>query len=310
MQRKQGLLTANGVAASASANTPSSPASTGAMDDLLAKLRAAKPDTRDQRDRRRRARLKDRYAVRVASGQKMPDLSDMVKPRDGGAEGGPVPEIPEEFLSPTSDAGNSDGEGSDTPIARTKSRSSKKKSTSATNEANTGLPSPSLSPTQPSPTTTDLNNDEDDGITIASRAATLLEGLKNENMPSLSLSLSGGDPDDIGPGPDISVELARRALMPRENSIRVRRRREGAESERERRRARRKLASLNDGQGEVEGNPAGEIDSPVGDEGEAGLKLDGMTIPIVNIMQPSSPMVGEFDDAARQEEEAASPSKS
>lgn len=56
-----------------------SPASTGAMDSLLEKLRAAAPQARDQRDRRRRARLKDRHQVRVASGQKIPDMSDLAK---------------------------------------------------------------------------------------------------------------------------------------------------------------------------------------------------------------------------------------
>ncbi|KLJ07451.1 cytokinesis protein [Blastomyces silverae] len=53
-----------------------SPTSSGAMDTLLEKLRAAAPQARDQRDRRRRARLKERHQVRVASGQNMPDLSD------------------------------------------------------------------------------------------------------------------------------------------------------------------------------------------------------------------------------------------
>ncbi|PHH66587.1 hypothetical protein CDD80_921 [Ophiocordyceps camponoti-rufipedis] len=48
---------------------------TGAMDSLLEKLRAAAPQVRDQRDRRRRARLKDRHQVRVASGQNLPDLA-------------------------------------------------------------------------------------------------------------------------------------------------------------------------------------------------------------------------------------------
>jgi len=55
-----------------------SPASNGAMDVLLEKLRAAAPQAKDQRDRRRRARLKDKHEVRVASGQKMPDLSDIL----------------------------------------------------------------------------------------------------------------------------------------------------------------------------------------------------------------------------------------
>lgn len=57
-----------------------SPSSTGAMDSLLEKLRAAAPQARDQRDRRRRARLKDRHQVRVASGQTMPEMADLAKP--------------------------------------------------------------------------------------------------------------------------------------------------------------------------------------------------------------------------------------
>lgn len=56
---------------------PPSPSSAGAMDSLLEKLRAAAPQTRDQRDRRRRARLKDRHQVRVASGQKIPDPDEI-----------------------------------------------------------------------------------------------------------------------------------------------------------------------------------------------------------------------------------------
>lgn len=56
-----------------------SPASTGAMDSLLEKLRAAAPQARDQRDRRRRARLKDRHQIRVASGQAIPDVGDLAK---------------------------------------------------------------------------------------------------------------------------------------------------------------------------------------------------------------------------------------
>lgn len=55
------------------ADAPASPATSGAMDSLLEKLRAAAPHARDQRDRRRRARLKERHQVREASGQKMPD---------------------------------------------------------------------------------------------------------------------------------------------------------------------------------------------------------------------------------------------
>ncbi|PTB69549.1 hypothetical protein BBK36DRAFT_1137975 [Trichoderma citrinoviride] len=58
-------------------NGPASPSSTGAMDSLLERLRAAAPQARDQRDRRRRARLKDRHQVRVASGQKIDALDEI-----------------------------------------------------------------------------------------------------------------------------------------------------------------------------------------------------------------------------------------
>lgn len=62
---------------------PASPTSTGAMDSLLEKLRAAAPQARDQRDRRRRARLKDRHQVRVASGQKIPDFDEIPEAEAG-----------------------------------------------------------------------------------------------------------------------------------------------------------------------------------------------------------------------------------
>jgi len=54
------------------------------MDSLLEKLRAAAPQARDQRDRRRRARLKDRHQVRIASGQQIPDIADLA-PSDADA---------------------------------------------------------------------------------------------------------------------------------------------------------------------------------------------------------------------------------
>ncbi|KAI1480218.1 hypothetical protein F4774DRAFT_87052 [Daldinia eschscholtzii] len=73
MKRKHGQLRVTGAVESG----PPSPASAGAMDSLLEKLRAAAPQTRDQRDRRRRARLKDRHQVRIASGQKIPDLNEI-----------------------------------------------------------------------------------------------------------------------------------------------------------------------------------------------------------------------------------------
>ncbi|KAF2878474.1 hypothetical protein BDV95DRAFT_589402 [Massariosphaeria phaeospora] len=83
---------------------PRSPSSTGAMDDLLQKLRAAKPEARDQRDRRRRARLKDRHQVRVASGQQIPELGVNVEAANG--EDG---DSSKGLLSPRSETGESEG---------------------------------------------------------------------------------------------------------------------------------------------------------------------------------------------------------
>jgi cytokinesis protein len=74
MARKRAQMKASNTS---SEGTATSPTSTGAMDSLLEKLRAAAPQARDQRDRRRRARLKDRHQVRVASGQKIPDLNEI-----------------------------------------------------------------------------------------------------------------------------------------------------------------------------------------------------------------------------------------
>ncbi|EPS26146.1 hypothetical protein PDE_01082 [Penicillium oxalicum 114-2] len=71
----------------AGTESPSSPATSGAMDSLLEKLRAAAPQTKDVRDRRRRARLKERHQIRVASGQKVPDFSAI----DAGTEGSEAP---------------------------------------------------------------------------------------------------------------------------------------------------------------------------------------------------------------------------
>jgi cytokinesis protein len=72
------------------------------MDTLLEKLRAAAPQARDQRDRRRRARLKDRHQVRVASGQQIPELGI-----GAGDEGSGDGEAAGGMLSPKSE-GDSD----------------------------------------------------------------------------------------------------------------------------------------------------------------------------------------------------------
>lgn len=89
-------------ALSSDSDAPKSPASTGAMDDLLQKLRAAKPEARDQRDRRRRARLKDKHQDRVASGQKIPELGVNVEDTEDGEEG------TKGVLSPTSETADSE----------------------------------------------------------------------------------------------------------------------------------------------------------------------------------------------------------
>jgi cytokinesis protein len=86
MKRKHAQLRVTGPS---DGSAPLSPISTGAMDSLLEKLRAAAPQTRDQRDRRRRARLQNRHQVRVASGQKIPDPDE-------------IPEIEEVLKNPES----------------------------------------------------------------------------------------------------------------------------------------------------------------------------------------------------------------
>ena len=74
MARKRAQNVGPGSAPGSGAETPGSPTSSGAMDSLLEKLRAAAPQAKDQRDRRRRARLKEKHQVRVASGQQIPDV--------------------------------------------------------------------------------------------------------------------------------------------------------------------------------------------------------------------------------------------
>ncbi|TAQ89261.1 hypothetical protein B7494_g2406 [Chlorociboria aeruginascens] len=80
MKRKHAQLK---ISAVADGSAPLSPVSTGAMDSLLEKLRAAAPQARDQRDRRRRARLQNRHQVRVASGQKIPDPDEIPEVEEG-----------------------------------------------------------------------------------------------------------------------------------------------------------------------------------------------------------------------------------
>src|SRR5215468_8938288 len=101
MRRKQATL--GPTTSTPGTDTPPSPSASGAMDDLLAKLRAAKPEAKDQRDRRRRARLKDRYQTRVASGQKMQDMQSIVKSPDNIEASllSPASEVSSETVSET-----------------------------------------------------------------------------------------------------------------------------------------------------------------------------------------------------------------
>jgi cytokinesis protein len=92
MRRKQ-LTAQSANPAAINGDAPLSPnTSSGAMDTLLEKLRAAAPQTRDTRDRRRRARLKDRHQVRVASGQHIPETGENAEGDSG-------------LLSPTTEGG-------------------------------------------------------------------------------------------------------------------------------------------------------------------------------------------------------------
>ncbi|KAK0782104.1 hypothetical protein LTR02_013863 [Friedmanniomyces endolithicus] len=105
MRRKQ-LLAQSATNASVSTSddgtAPPSPASTGAMDQLLEKLRAAAPQAKATREQRRRARLKDKHQVRVASGQKIPETGENVAGTSVEGDGG--------LLSPTQTEGFLSGE--------------------------------------------------------------------------------------------------------------------------------------------------------------------------------------------------------
>lgn len=113
MARKRAVNGVNPAAAGSgsASDSPTSPVAAGAMDSLLEKLRAAAPQARDQRDRRRRARLKDKHQIRIASGQKIPDLAELTKDgnQDLDRSGSLSPSITEEGAEKETGAG-SEGE--------------------------------------------------------------------------------------------------------------------------------------------------------------------------------------------------------
>jgi cytokinesis protein len=113
MKRKQAALASP---TSSAGDVPGSPTA-GAMDDLIAKLRAAKPEAKDQRDRRRRARLRDKHAVRVASGAKIPDLTDLIGQSGSGTDTANGMLSPMSEVSQAGDSSNGPAEDSDADIA-------------------------------------------------------------------------------------------------------------------------------------------------------------------------------------------------
>ncbi|KAK6436212.1 hypothetical protein LTR95_007593 [Oleoguttula sp. CCFEE 5521] len=102
MKRKQQLSQGNKAASYASLTEPGEESAEGiptprdeVMDTLMKKLREAAPSTKDTRDRRRRARLKERFQVRVASGQEIPETGDNVsEERESEDVGTEVSEAP------------------------------------------------------------------------------------------------------------------------------------------------------------------------------------------------------------------------
>lgn len=110
MRRKQTKLnTQAGVGAGGSPDGQTNSPATGAMDSLLEKLRAAAPATRDTRDRRRRARLKDKHQVRIASGQKIPETGENATVSDETGSGRLSPKILEEQDEAAITAASSEG---------------------------------------------------------------------------------------------------------------------------------------------------------------------------------------------------------
>ena len=170
---------------------PQSPTSTGAMDSLLERLRAAAPQARDQRDRRRRARLKDRHEVRKASGQAMPDMSEISSPRsnaDGSARDG--------------DDDDNAGEGSASAL-------SPDSATDGIRGENTHDSLAAIS----------------EGEDVADRAASMLQGLRSgaDNAPE-------GTDSSVPGSRDSSLRVRRRRESANTEERSYRRRRRGRES--------------------------------------------------------------------------------
>ena len=198
MKRKNAQLSAASDASIAGSNGSgqASPTSSGAMDTLLAKLRAAAPQTRDQRDRRRRARLRDRHQVRVASGQQIPDMDE-------------IPEVEAGLARVTSNGngvnGSGSGDGGDGSVA-----------------GDGGLLSPDLAMLSPTSRDGDgAGGDEDD---VAARAALLLQGMRRGSTAG-----DGADDPDVEKRESLRRQ-ARRQTADEERRMRRRRREKAGQS--------------------------------------------------------------------------------
>lgn len=188
------------------------------MDTLLEKLRAAAPQTRDTRDRRRRARLNDRHQKRVASGQQIPDIAGVPNP---GA--------------PTSE----DGEGapdthSTVPQSPTRPGSSRSEMSNAS----------SLSALAAGDFDTGAISEGED---VADRAASLMQSLRGN-----------ADPDADPPIRDDSLRVRRRRESADDERTRRRRRRAGQSSTSEATTPRPTIPEEVEGEGEGEDRATNE----------------------------------------------------
>ncbi|KAF2238301.1 FH2-domain-containing protein [Viridothelium virens] len=279
MKRKQiNASLANGAPSATSPDAPLSPSTTGAMDDLLTKLRAAAPQARDQRDRRRRARLQDRHQVRVASGQKMPDLPSASA--DGSSSGGAVG-------SGAGGGGGSNAESDDGGLMSPRSFGTATTGT-GTEDEDGGAGSEARPGTAGGGSAGgDGAGDGDEGTNIADRAASMLQGLRDGG--------DGGGGEGAG-GAGVGAG--------REDSLRMRRRRESADEERARRRNRRRGGGQS-GNGDVAGGAGKaaaipEEEKEEGDEGAAGREdRETLSTTPVTVVSPPSPEPAEKKTGAQ-----------
>lgn len=196
------------------------------MDSLLEKLRAAAPQAKDQRDRRRRARLKERHQNRIASGHDLP----------------PDP------------AGLSNADGTDT--------AEKKSDNGAAETDLLGASSPDGGEATSGNAQNELQVSE--GEDVADRAASMLQGLRNNNMEM--------------------------------DGERLRRRRESAEEERRNRRLRRRNGASGSKDGAESSSNLAPVTEPASpartepDEQLGSAKTDKTDEDLTPMQRPMTPL--------------------